>query len=189
MQIERIGLELLVDHPANVNVMDVRLLGKLQSAIASSGRYEPLVVRVHPTRVGCYELINGHHRRKVLAALGHEAAECVVWALTDEEALVLLATINRLQGRDDLGLRAKLLEELREKIGDVELEKVVPERKKQLERVLGLVRLPDIPKVLPEVLEAMTFFVTREQKKIVNGALQKMKGEDRAERLVALVKS
>jgi len=53
---------------------------------------------------------------------------------------------------------------------------------------LGLAELPDIPKVLPEVLEAMTFFVTREQKKIVNGALQKMAGEDRAERLVALVK-
>ena len=85
MQIERIELGKLVDHPDNCNVMDERLLGKLKGLIGARGRYEPLVVRVHPTRVGCYELINGHHRRKVLAALGHEAAECVVWVSRPEQ--------------------------------------------------------------------------------------------------------
>jgi len=194
VQIETIGLEKLIDHPGNANVMDERLLLKLKGQIRDTGRYEPLVVRVHPKRSGCYELINGHHRKKVLAQLGFETAFCVVWDLSDAEALLLLLTLNRLSGRDDLSQRAKLLAQLQDKIGDSKLLKALPETRERLAQVLALNHPPAVldPKALSMPLEAMTFFVTETQKEVINSALVLMKQPDeplnRSEQLEAMAR-
>ena len=194
MQIESIELTKLLDHPANANVMDERLLAKLKGQIRRTGRYEPLVVRVHPDETGCYQLINGHHRRQVLTQLGYASAECVVWPLSDAEALLLLATINRIGGSDDLAKRAKLLARLQREIGDNELIRALPETREKLAKVLALNQpaLPVAPQDLALPLEAMTFFVTKAQKATIVAALTKMKpgaGSKRSEQLTALAQT
>jgi len=179
MVIERIELDKLVEHPANANVMGPERLGKLRGHIERSGRYEPLVVRRHPERAGCYELLNGHHRKRVLAELGHEAAACVVWEVSDDEALELLATLNRLTGSDEPSRRAALLEQLSRRYGKEDLLRRLPESGVALEKVLSVARRPVLAKVedASAARGAMVFFVTGPERRTIDEALRRVRGQ------------
>src|SRR4030042_1004922 len=96
--VQSIGLEKLIAHPANPNRMSTATFGKLVRNIERTGRYEPIVVRPHPARGGYFQIINGHHRCRVLTKLGYETADWVVWDVDDEQGGILLATLNRLCG-------------------------------------------------------------------------------------------
>jgi len=100
-RLARVPLNRLRPHPANANVMDEERLEKLAANIGREGDYHPLVVRPHPEEPGCYQLLDGHQRLQVLKHLGHEDAVCYVWPCDDQTALVLLATLKRLEGQDD----------------------------------------------------------------------------------------
>ena len=117
----RVPLERLRPHPANANRMEEERLEKLAANIAREGDYPPLVVRPHPEEAGCYQLLDGHQRWQVLKRLGHEDALCYVWPCDDRTALILLATLNRLEGQDDPLKRAELLRELTELASPEEL--------------------------------------------------------------------
>ena len=108
----RLPLDRLRPHPANANVMDEERLEKLAENIRREGDYPPLVVRPHPEEQGSYQILDGHQRLDVLRRLGHQEATCYVWPCDDRTALVLLATLNRLEGQDDPLKRAELLREL-----------------------------------------------------------------------------
>jgi len=179
MKIESIGLDRLLAHPANANVMREETLRKLRRHIEKQGYYEPLTVRRHPTKPNCFELLNGHHRKQVLEQLGYKQAECVVWQVDDEQALLLLATLNRLSGQDDVYKRAELLESLSQRFGQEELIKQLPEKRGQLEKLLAVRKPPTVlaPELLPEAVQAMTFFVTGEQKEIITQALRTVRAE------------
>ena len=174
MKIVEIELGKLIAHPANANVMSEPLVKRLRKHIEQTGMYEPLVVRRHPRQAGCYELLNGHHRKGVLEQLKHERAQCVVWDVSDAQALMLLATLNRLSGRDDAHRRAELLGQLAEGCDHKRLLESLPETRKQLQKLLALREVPE--PVTPDELEvmpvAMTFFVTAEQKAIVEQGLK-----------------
>ena len=189
MEIERIGVDKLVGHGANANVMDDESMAKLKKHISRHGYYEPLVVRKHPHREGYYELINGHHRQKILRDLGHGEVNCVVWDVDDDEVLLLLATLNRLTGADAPKLRGQLLAKLSSNMAAKELLRNIPEKRQQLEKLLVLNK-PGVmiaPEHLGEMPEAMTFFVTAEQKEIIEQSLvqvrQRCKGDDPDEKL------
>ncbi len=95
-----IPIDSLVPHPENSNYMPAGMLRKLRLHIERTGRYEPLTVRPHPTLEGRFELLNGHNRLRVLRAIGHQSARCVVWDVNDDQARLYLATLNRLAGSD-----------------------------------------------------------------------------------------
>jgi len=174
MDIVQIGLEKLVAHCANANVMSREFMDKLRRHIEGHGYYEPLVVRKHPQKEGYFELINGHHRKLVLEEMGRSFADCVVWEVSDEQALMLLASINRLGGQDDPYRRAALLAELSDRYQQKELLKGLPDARKQLQKLLALnkpVRLA-APAVLSDLPCGMTFFVSEEQKATIEKALK-----------------
>ena len=177
MEMVSIGLERLIAHPGNANVMKREDVVKLKKHIAEHGFYEPLVVRRHPVRAGDYELINGHHRKEVLGELGHTAANCVVWDLTDEQTLMVLATINRLGGHDEPRLRGELLEKLSQRYDVKMLLGRLPETKAQLEKVMAGARRVQVvrPEAMGEMRQTMVFFVTKQQKQIVEQALRAAK--------------
>ena len=108
----RLPLDRLRPHPANANVMDEERLEKLAENIRREEDYPPLVVRPHPEEQGAYQILDGHQRLDILRRLGHQEATCYVWPCDDRTALVLLATLNRLEGQDDPLKRAELLREL-----------------------------------------------------------------------------
>jgi len=189
MKIVSIALEKLIAHPANANVMSEAVLKKLGRHIAEQGCYEPLAVRKHPVREGCFEIINGHHRKKVLEELQYSCAGCVVWDVSDEQTLMLLSTLNRLRGQDDAIKRAKLLERLSQRFEEKSLLQRLPETKEQLQKLLALKHRPRPvdPETLKDMPRAMIFFVVDSQRKIINRALrevgQRIAGEAGDEKL------
>lgn len=116
MMLQFIPLSCLEPHPANSNAMSAALQAKLRAHLKRSGRYPPLIVRPMPQRVGAgaprHQILDGHCRAAILRELGHAGAWCVVWQVDDAEALLLLATLNRLRGDDDPRRRAALLKQV-----------------------------------------------------------------------------
>jgi ParB-like chromosome segregation protein Spo0J len=131
-----IPLDQLVPHPMNPNVMPDELKAKLAANIGTSGRYPPLIVR--PLDSGSFQILDGHQRADVLRDLGETTAVCYVWPASDEEALILVATLNRLEGQDIPGLRAALIAELQAHETLTELARLLPEDEAQLEATLEL---------------------------------------------------
>jgi len=169
--VELIPLDRLVGHPDNPNRQSKSTFGRLVRNIERSGRYEPLVVRRHPTKKDFYQIINGHHRCRALAQLGYTNAECVVWDIDDEQTDILLATLNRLCGSDELEKKLRLLKRLRRRFEARELARLLPQTKSQIERLINL-KMPRVPAApASSFARAMVFFVNDEQHRVVEEAL------------------
>jgi hypothetical protein len=132
MTLKDIPVELLVAHPENGNFMSIETTKKLRRHIERAGRYEPLTVRPHPGEDGKYQVINGHNRLRILRALNHKTAHCIVWNIDDNQTRLYLATLNRLLGSDVPERRATLLENLFGAFDNDELSTLLPENSEQL---------------------------------------------------------
>lgn len=171
--VTKIPLDKLFSHPLHTNAMAPRTLAALRRHIARTGRYEPLAVRRHPQKADAYEIINGRQRKQALKELGHTTADCLIWDISDEETLLLLATLNRLEGRDNPRHRSELLDRLTRRINKTELTKLLPETPAQLAKRLAVRTrcLPAHPKAA-DMPQAMTFFVSSRQKQLIEAALK-----------------
>lgn len=196
MSMRAIALEQLEAHPLNSNVMSAGAFAKLRRHIEKSDRYPPVIVRSLPGEVSGgggerFQILDGHHRVAALRELGRCEARCVVWEVDEAEALVLLATLNRLQGQDDPARRAALLEELASATQrDLsELSRLLPEDREGLERLMSL-RAPMPEMTAPPALEAMPvamhFFLLPGQKRAVERKLREA-GGTREEALLRLL--
>jgi|WetSurMetagenome_2_1015567.scaffolds.fasta_scaffold08726_4 hypothetical protein len=202
MTLQWIPLDALEPHPENSNRMPPHLVEKLKGHIQRTGLYEPLVVRPLQCRVRSeecgvketeaiaaepspstphsplptphYQILNGHHRTEVLRQLGHSHARCDVWEVDEQEALILLATLNRLEGRDNPASRARLVAHLAESRPPGDLADLLPEPPDAVERLLAMARPPAAPLAPDAVaprLAPMTFFLSEEQRTAVTEAL------------------
>jgi len=121
-----------------------------------------------------YQILNGHHRAEVLRQLGHTHARCDVWDVDDQEARVLLATLNRLEGRDDPAARAQLVARLAEGRSAEEIGRLLPEPAEAVQRLLALSEPPPAPldaRAAALLARPMTFFLSEEQHAVVTEAL------------------
>lgn len=184
-RIESIGIDRLVAHPANPNRMSRTTFKKLVGHIERTGNYEPVIVRPHPKRAGCFEIINGYHRVEALKQSGRKRCDCVVWQVDDTETLLLLATLNRLCGSDELDKKSELIKSLskrfstKELVGKLAESRKSIERLKELSRPVPLLNLRQSAKVrltAKVFLNPLMFFLSDEQKKIVDEALAKAAG-------------
>ena len=146
-------LERLHRHPRNANVMSEERLSKLVSNIEREGRYPPLVARPHPEIDGDWQLLDGAHRAEALRGLGHQEALVFPWPCDDATALVLLATLNRLEGEDVPARRAGLLAELSAMTSTAALADLLPESAAQIEDTIALLDL-DTDALLAELTAA-----------------------------------
>ncbi len=178
--IQSIALDKLIPHPDNPNRMSKANFAKLVRNIKRTGRYEPLIVRPCPRRNkgDCFQIINGHHRAKALAQLGYETADVIVWDIDDEQADILLATLNRLGGSDILQKKLALLKRLQQSaVGGQtrELAKLLPQTAKQIERLTSLKdslrRAASIEHRASSFANPLVFFLTDEQSVDVEDAL------------------
>jgi hypothetical protein len=171
-RIESVGIDKLIAHPANPNRMSGSTFGKLTAHIERTGNYEPVIVRPHPERAGCFEIINGHHRAGALKKLGRKTCDCIVWHVDDSETLILLATLNRLSGHDELAKKAELIKALRGRFSAKDLAKKLPDTKTAIERLKNLHK-PARPVTLGHkaFLNPLVFFLTDEQKQTVDEAI------------------
>jgi ParB/RepB/Spo0J family partition protein len=141
--IASIALSQLIADPRNPNVCSKETLEKLQRNIERTGLCPALIVRPHPTQKDHYVLIDGHHRKLVLERLGWTEAPCQIWNLSEQEAALALATLNRLRGEDIPHKRAELIEELLQHFENTELDlsSFLPESESQLQDLLSLLTL------------------------------------------------
>lgn len=170
--IQSIALDKLEFHPDNPNKQSRINFEKLVRNIERTGRYEPLVVRPCSEKAGRFQIINGHHRFHALAQLGYEIVDCIVWDVDDEETDILLATLNRLGGSDELGKKLKLLKRLNRKIGTAELAKLLPQTAKQIERLTNLKRSFAPARISAKCFaNPLVFFVNDTQQQQIERAL------------------
>ena len=134
-KITHIPLDKLAPRTDNPNCMSRANLAKLARNIERTGCYEPLVVRPHPDKPGFFQIINGHHRCEALRELGHDTVDAVVWRVDDEQTAILLATLNRLGGRDSLDKKVTLLRRLRRHMSVPEISRLLPQTRGQIERL------------------------------------------------------
>jgi ParB/RepB/Spo0J family partition protein len=172
-KVSSIPIGKLVPHPDNPNRMSKKNFAKLVRNIERTGRYEPLVVRPCPQREGFFQIINGHHRCQALAELGYETVDAMVWDIDDHEADMLLATINRLGGRDVLDKKLALLCRLNERTQARDLAKLLPLSCPQIERLTKISSdgLSRIKLAKPDFATPLVFFVNRRQQKIIESAM------------------
>lgn len=175
-EIQSIALDKFVAHPDNPNRMSMANFTKLVRNIEQTGRYEPLVVRPCPDKPGYFQIINGYHRWKALAQLGYKTADVIVWDIDDEQADILLATLNRLSGSDVLDKKLKLLKRLNERWGTRELAKLLPQTAKQIKRLTNL-KIPNTPAKINANCFAnpLVFFVNDKQQQTIQNALSLVK--------------
>jgi hypothetical protein len=147
---------------------------KLKRHIKQTHKYEPLIVRNHPEIENCFEIINGHHRTKALKQLGETFADCLIWDIDDDEARILLATLNRLGGKDELSAKVSLIKNLSEKFSGKELAKLLPDTKTTIDKLKDITKPIDYRTENPKLfLNSMVFFLDDEQIKTVEDALEK----------------
>lgn len=174
-------LRRLIAHPANPNRMSEAAFRKLVTHIERTGQYEPLAVRFHPQRENAFQVLNGHHRMRALSRLGHTHADCVVFDADDNQALIYLATLNKLTGRDNVHKKSRLIERLCRRYSSRELSQLLPESKTAIEKLDRLARSQPQPKPASEkpFLLPLTFFVTEPQHRLISEAFDKAvkKGE------------
>ncbi len=177
-----LSLDALHAHPANANVMSRDVAAKLMRHIRRSGCYPPLIVRPRPAGEGPrpeFELLDGHQRLAVLRRLKHVTAHCVVWDVDDQEALLLLATLNRLHGDDDPRLRGELLRRLSAELGAGRLPAMLPDTQAQLARLTRLSAQPPAPSPPQELARmpmAVHFFLLPDQRRRLEAALRRIGG-------------
>ena len=170
--IQSIALDKLEFHPDNPNKQSKVNFAKLVRNIERTGRYEPLIVRPCLKKAGSFQIINGHHRYRAIAQLGCETADCIIWDINDEETDILLTTLNRLGGSDELGKKLKLLKRLNKRLESRELAKLLPQTPKQIERLIHL-KKPGAPAKINANYFAnpLVFFVNDTQQQQIENAL------------------
>jgi hypothetical protein len=170
--IRQIPLDRLVPHPDNPNRMSRTNFEKLVRNIERLHRYEPLVVRPCPGRRGFFEILNGHHRCEALRRLGHPTAESIVWNVDDEQADILLATLNRLCGRDTLERKLNVLRRLCRRIPIRKLARLLPQTLGQIERLTAAQPLSQTTRRKADLFATpMVFFVDDGQQSRIEEAI------------------
>jgi ParB/RepB/Spo0J family partition protein len=168
MTIQEIPIDLLIPHPANPNRMSASAFAKLCRNIQQTGLYEPVVVRPAGDK---FQIINGHHRVNALTKLGAQTVSAVVWDVEDKSALTLLASLNRLTGKDEPSQKRSLYGQLHTKFSLKELAKILPATSGQIVK-LALGKLPRTPVLSGDIPEPVVFLLNKNQRAIVEKALQ-----------------
>ena len=136
MRVVELAVAQLVAAEWNPNQMDGPMLARLRESISRFGVVENLVVR--PTGEGLYEVLSGNQRLQVLRELGHERIPCLVMDLGDAQARLLAHALNRIEGEDDLGLKAELVRNVLKAVPQTDLLSLLPETKDSLEALVSL---------------------------------------------------
>ena len=136
MDLVHLPLERIFEANWNPNQMDEATCARLRSSLDRFGLVVPLVVR--PAGDDLYETLGGAQRLGILRELGMDSVPCVVIDIDDANARLLAQTLNRIQGEDDLGLKAELLQKVLRDIPQVDVLSLLPETSLSLQAFADL---------------------------------------------------
>jgi ParB-like chromosome segregation protein Spo0J len=170
-------------NPKNPNSMPPTEMQKLQRHIERTGFYPPLIVRpVGGTgKDARYMMVDGWHRYLVLRdGLQLQKVTCVVADVSEAEANMMLATLNRLHGEDDPRKRAELVSDLLQEFGSVvALADLLPESANEINDMLknlgnGFVTEPE-PEPEPGKKKTLKLQFDNDQWLVIGEALSVMR--------------
>ncbi|NQW21980.1 MAG: ParB N-terminal domain-containing protein [SAR202 cluster bacterium] len=136
MEIINLRVDRLRPAEWNPNRMEPISMARLKESIRRFGVVSNLVVR--PLSDGEFEVLSGNHRLGLLKESGEATAPCVVVDLGDAQARLLAQALNRIQGDDDLGLRAELVRDVLKELGQEEVLSLLPESAESLAALSSL---------------------------------------------------
>lgn len=131
-------------------------ISELAESIEQEGQLKPIIVRSHPSKPNCYQVVDGEHRIRALRKLGRSVVRAEVRRLSDEEAYLLAIRVNEMHGKRLEELEEGLhIKKMMEQFGYTQTEIAEKFRKSQpwVSYRLGL-----IGRLSPETREA---FITR----------------------------
>ncbi len=173
-----VPIENLIENPNSPGRMSKTTFAKLVRNIERTGLYEPVIVRKMNTQYAShdtqYEIINGHSRTRALKQLGYQNVDVCIWDAGDMQTDILLVTLNRITGSDILEKKLALLNRLSRESNAKHLAEILPFTSGQIERYRNL-ELPRKPAKQDKesFAEPVVFFVNKEQKQIIEQAIQK----------------
>lgn len=178
MQIVEIPLDLLKEAPWNPNRMDAATLAKLKISISRFGLVENLVVRAISD--DNYEILSGNHRLRLLKEMNIKTAPCLIVEVDDAKARLLAQALNHLQGEDDIGLKAVMMEKILDSLSQEEVLEILPETAGSLQSLASLNQntvadyLQNWQESQPSRLKHLLFHLTSAQFEIVEKAITRM---------------
>lgn len=87
-------------HPFKIR--DGDRLNELTASIAEQGVLVPLIVRIHPTMVSCYEILAGHHRHAGAMRADIKELPCIIKNVDDNVAALIVVESNKQRGFADM---------------------------------------------------------------------------------------
>ncbi len=175
MNIVDLPISKLIEAWWNPNYMDPAMLARLKNSITRFDLVDNLVVR--KLEEDAYEVLSGNQRLRVLRKLAYSVVPCVVVDLDDSEARLLAQGLNRIEGEDDLGLKAELLKEVLRTLPQSEVLSILPESEKSLKALTALgekdvaEHLRAWQKAQSAKLRHLTFQLSENQLEVVERAL------------------
>ena len=180
MNVVELPISKLVEASWNPNRMDEAMLSKLRQSITRFGLVGNLVVR--PMSDGLFEVLSGNQRLYALGEMDYTQVPCVVVEPDDAEARLLAQALNRIEGQDDLGLKAELVKEVLKTLPQSEVLSILPESTDSLQALTSLGQedmanhLQAWQQAQSARLRHLTFQFTTDQLEDVEEALSKTLG-------------
>ncbi len=176
MEVFNLPVDCLREVTWNPNRMDESMVSRLRISIARFGLVENLVVR--PIGNDEYEVLSGNHRLRLLREMNFMTVPCVIVELDDSYARLLAQALNRVQGEDDLGLKAEVVKKVLDKLPREEVLNFLPETAGSLKALMSL-NQENIASYLQKWQQAqnarlvnLQFRLTRNQLEVVQEALE-----------------
>lgn len=198
MEIQKIAIDKLFPNDWNPNYIKQAHYEKLKRFIQNQGSVLPIVARVHPTKKGAFQIIDGFHRWQIARQLGQTEIDAVIVEAADDQAKILTINLNYLRGQAKAMEYAQLIHNLTELHTVDELALVLPDDKPGLLDRLELLQLPDdfarelgdrAEAADKEKLTTISFQVTEGQKEIIESALEDVDRRKKGSALTELVKA
>ena len=178
MKVVELPIEQLREAFWNPNIMDEAMLRRLRESIDRFGMVQNLVAR--PVGDGTYEVLSGNQRLGARREMGISVAPCVIVDLDDGKTRLLAQVLNRVQGEDDLGLKAEMVREVLETMPQSEVLSLLPESAASLGALSSLGQA-DLAEHLTAWQQAqaarlhhMIFQLSADQVKVVEEALDRV---------------
>jgi ParB-like chromosome segregation protein Spo0J len=132
-----ISADLLEPNDWNPNVMTDGERDRLRAVIRKFGFLDPLTVRRHPSRVECYQIIDGEHRWEVGVEEGLATFPCTLVEVDDDSARMLTPILNELHGQPDSQKLGEILRDLQERHSDTTLRELMPYSRQRFDELVG----------------------------------------------------
>lgn len=151
----------IIAAPWNYKGEDERLSTQLRGNLLRSGQVESVIVRVHPTKRGHYEMVNGNHRLPEFKAAGIKTVHAFnLGKVTQEEAARVAIETNDTRFQNDPVKLAGLLDQLGKAYDHADLHATLPFTTSELDNYAAILtfdwsqydKTGPAPATKPEVL-------------------------------------